>query len=230
MNAPLITLLIAWLITVLIVTRLDTPLARGFRPRLSTLLGSVFVIGSFFFVEWVRFDFVQYFRLGLADLLRELAPDFVGLLGAARLAWLLQVVLGKAALNGWMLTAFAPLWGPWTQGAITFPSVLALAAFIWLPFGATFSGSRLCKLVGVLLATLSLAALVGLAAIIPTIDALGTDDQFNWALLTVLLGAKLEMGPWLTMLGLALLFVGGLIEIGSSRNSAKVEPSERPWP
>lgn len=223
-------LIAVWLVIALAVLRSDTPLAAVSRPRLLPLLGLALIVGSFFFQEWVRFDFIQYLELGLGDLLRDLAPDAIGLLGSAESSRLLGVLLGKATLTGWQLTVFAPFWGFWTQAAIVFPTLLAVATLAWLPLGATYSGGRLCKLVGILLTALSLAALVGLAAAIPAVDALGMKDQFHWAILTVLLGVRLEMGPWLTMLGLALLFVGGLIEVGSSAATKAVEPLETSWP
>ena len=223
-------LIAVWLVIALAVFRSGTPLAAASRPRLLPLLGVVLIVGSFFFQDWVRFDFIQYLRMGLGDLLREFAPDAIGLLGNVESSRLLRVLLGKATLTGWQLTVFAPFWGFWTQAAIVFPTLLAVATLAWLPLGATYSGKRLCKLVGILLAALSLAGLVGLAAAIPAVDALGMHDRFHWAILTVLLGVKLEMGPWLTMLGLTLLFVGGLIEIGSSAASKAVEPLETSWP
>ncbi len=223
-------LIAAWLVIALAVFRSNSPLAVASRPRLLPLLGVVLVVGSFIFQEWVRFDFIQYLQLGLGDLLRDFAPDAIGLLGSAESSRLLGVLLGKATLTGWQLTVFAPFWGFWTQAAIVFPTLLAVATLAWLPLGATYSGGRLCKLVGILLAALSLAGLVGLAGAIPAVDALGMHDRFHWAILTVLLGVKLEMGPWLTMLGLTLLFAGGLIEIGSSAAGKAVEPLETSWP
>jgi hypothetical protein len=225
-----VILIAAWLVIALAVFRSETPLAAATRPRLLPLLGVALIVGSFIFQEWVRFDFIQYLHMGLGDLLRDLAPDAIGLLGSTESSRLLGVLLGKATLTGWQLTIFAPFWGFWIQAAIVFPTLLALATLAWLPLGATYSGGRICKLVGFLLAALSLAGLVGLVAAIPALDALGMHDQFHWAILTVLLGVKLEMGPWLTMLGLALLLVGGLIEIGSSRAGKAIEPLETSWP
>ncbi len=204
-------LIAAWLVIALAVFRSDTLLAAAFKPRLVPLLGVVLIIGSFLFQDWMRFDFIQYLRVGW-DPLRDLAPEAAGLFGMENLTPFLRVLLGAASLNGWQL-ALAPFFDLATRAALIFPSLIALAALVWLPFGASYSSSLPCKVVDVLLAAASILALGGLAIAIPQMDALGVHDQVQWAMLAVLLGVRLEFGPWLTMVGLGLLFVGGMVEI-----------------
>jgi hypothetical protein len=216
-------------IVIVVVLRASTPLANAFKPRLITLLGIVLILGSFFFQDWVRFDFIQYLRVGW-DPLRELAPEAAGLFGMENFTPLLRVLLGAASLNGLQL-ALVPFFGLGTRAALVFPSLIALAALVWLPFGTSYSGSLPCKVVGVLLAVVSILALIGLAMAIPQVDALGVDDQIHWAILAVLLGVRMEMGPWLTMVGLSLLFVGGIVEIMAGSAIGRHDRSqELAWP
>lgn len=222
-------LIAVWLVITLAVFRSGTPLAVASRPRLLLLLGVALIIGSFFFQEWVRFDFIQYLRVGW-DPMRDLAPEVAGLFGMESLTPFLRVLLGAASLNGWQL-ALVPFFGLGTRAALVFPSLIALAALVWLPFGASYSGSLPCKVVGILLAVVSSLALVGLAMAIPHVDALGVHDQIHWALLAALMGVRMEMGPWLTMIGLGLLFVGGLVEIVAGSAAGPLDRSqELLWP
>ncbi len=125
-------------IVIVVVLRASTPLANAFKPRLITLLGIVLILGSFFFQDWVRFDFIQYLRVGW-DPLRELAPEAAGLFGMENFTPLLRVLLGAASLNGLQL-ALVPFFGLGTRAALVFPSLIALAALVWLPFGTSYSG------------------------------------------------------------------------------------------
>lgn len=224
-------LLLAAVIAIIVVgvMRAATPMAVALKPRTITLIGIALILGSFFFQDWLRFDFIQYLRVGW-DPVRDLAPEAAGLFGLESLTPLLRIVLGAATLNGWQL-ALVPFFSLGTRAALLFPPVIALAALVWLPFGASYSGSLACKIVGVLLAVASLAALVGLTVAIPQVDALGVHDQINWALLAVLLGIRMELGPWLTMLGLGLLFVGGMVEIMADSPASRQDRSqELTWP
>ncbi len=181
MSVFLILLLATWLLLVIAMRRVGTSLVAALRPRLVALLGVFLILGSFLFQDWVRFDFIQYLRVGWDPLL-DLAPEAAGLFGIDNLG---------------------------TRAALVFPSLIALAALVWLPFGTSYSGSLPCKVVGTLLAVVSTLALIGLATAIPHVDALGVHGQIHWAMLAVLLGVRMEMGPWLTMVGLVLLIVGG---------------------
>ncbi len=207
MSVFLILLLATWLLLVIAMRRVGTSLVAALRPRLVALLGVFLILGSFLFQDWVRFDFIQYLRVGWDPLL-DLAPEAAGLFGIDNLTPFLRVLLGAASLNGWQL-ALAPFFGLGTRAALVFPSLIALAALVWLPFGTSYSGSLPCKVVGTLLAVVSTLALIGLATANPHVDALGVHGQIHWAMLAVLLGVRMEMGPWLTMVGLVLLIVGG---------------------
>lgn len=229
MSISLILLLTTWLLIAVAVIRSGTPLAIAFRTRLVTLLGIFLILNGFFFHDWLRFDFIQYLRAGW-DPVRDLAPEAAGLFGLESLTPLLRIVLGAATLNGWQL-ALVPFLSLGTRAALLLPPLIALAALVWLPFGASYSGSLPCKIVGVLLAVVSMTALVGLTVAIPQVDALGVHDQIHWAMLAVLLGVRMELGPWLTLLGLGLLFVGGMVEImAGSPVSREDRSQELTWP
>lgn len=229
MSIALILMLATWLLVAVAVIRSDTPLAIAFKSRLIALFGVLLILGSFFFQDWLRFDFIQYLRAGW-DPVRNLAPAAAGLFGLESLTPLLRAILGAASLNGWQL-ALAPFFSLGTRAALVLPALLALAAFVWLPFGASYSGRLPCKVVGTVLAIVSALALMGLAIAIPQIDALGVHDQIQWAMLAVLLGIRMEMGPWLTMIGLALLFVGGLVEIvAGSADEQRDRSQDLIWP
>lgn len=224
-------LLLAAVIAIIVVgvMRAATPMAVALKPRTITLIGIALILGSFFFQDWLRFDFIQYLRVGW-DPVRDLAPEAAGLFGLESLTPLLRIVLGAATLNGWQL-ALVPFLSLGTRAALLLPPLIALAALVWLPFGASYSGSLPCKIVGVLLAVVSMTALVGLTVAIPQVDALGVHDQIHWAMLAVLLGVRMELGPWLTLLGLGLLFVGGMVEImAGSPVSREDRSQELTWP
>jgi hypothetical protein len=83
---------------------------------------------------------------------------------------------------------------------------------IWTPIGATYRGVILGRALGFLIITLGCFSAVGLLLSLPEIDALGYHYEFQVMVLAALLGIRLGSGPWLTLLGLALLILGGRIE------------------
>lgn len=223
-------LIILWLCLAIIVFRIDGALATGFRPRLITLLAAILILGSYFFQDWLRFSFIEYFRAGRGPLI-GLAPDVLERLGLKGLSPLLRVILGTTGLKGWQLM-LVPFYGMGTRLATIVPLAIAILSLCWLPWGTSQAGSRLCKVAGTLMLSTGLVALIALAVSLPDLDAMGVygHTQVDWALLTTLLGPKLGLGPWLTLLGLTLLCIGGLVEIGDPGRREINTPQGDPWP
>lgn len=229
--------MILWLLIILWVglTTLDFKsngtLAIGFRPRLVTLLAVILILGSYFFQDWLRFSFIEYFRAGRGPLV-GIAPDLLEQLGLEGLAPVLRVLLGATGLNGWQLM-LVPFYGIGTRLATLIPVGIAVLSLCWLPWGTSRAGGRLCKLVGSMMLASALIALVALAVSLPDLDALSVygHQQFEWAVLATLLGPKLGLGPWITLIGLALLCVGGLVEIADPGRREDTETmQEAVWP
>lgn len=223
-------LVLLWLCLTIIVFRFDGALAAGFRPRLMTLLAAILILGSYFFQDWLQFSFIEYFRAGRGPLV-GLAPDVLEQLGLGGLAPLLRVILGATGLKGWQLMPI-PSYGMGTRLATIIPLVIAILSLCWLPWGTSRAGGRLCKVVGTLMLLTGLVALIALAVSLPDLDAMGVygHNQIDWALPTTLLGPKLGLGPWLTLVGLALLCVGGLVEIGDPGRREINTSQGDPWP
>lgn len=224
-------LIILWLGLAILVFKSNGTLAVGLRPRLIVLLAVILILGSYFFQDWLRFSFIEYFRAGRGPLI-GLAPDVLEQLGLEGLTPVLRVLLGATGLKGWQLM-LVPFYGVGTRLATLIPVGVAILSLCWLPWGTSRAGGRLCKLVGTVMLASALVALIALALSLPDLDAVSVygHQQFDWALLATLLGPKLGLGPWITLIGLALLCVGGLVEIGDPGRRENTETmQEAVWP
>lgn len=243
MNMPFVLLSVAWLIVAAVVLRNDTPLAIAFKPRLVTLLGVVFVLGSFLFLPWLRVDVAGYMDVPGSEPLKAALPTALSLFGIEQLKDLLDIVQKVTSPNGWQLQAI-PVYDLPTRLAASIPALIGVCTIFWLPWGTTFSGGRLCKFVGAVLVVLSALAILGLVNAIPALDAMVVPG-WQLALLhepwnglpshlpAVLIGIRLSSGPWLTIAGLCLVLLGGLVEIFHTRSkSSGISPDQEQiaWP
>lgn len=204
-------MLMTWMILATIAFARNTRWSVALRPRLTTLLGVALIVGGFF-QPWLRFDFLRYMRWGPGDLLTDLLPEVLQWIGPEPLAKLLSLVERVTSLNGWQVQ-LVPFYHMPTRLAALAPLPLALLALCWTPWGASLAGGRACKVVGVGMAAASLLLLGALVVAAPGLDALGQPRGLEWSLLAVLLGVRVGSGVWLTVAGLALLVVGGVVEV-----------------
>ncbi len=201
---------VIWIALAVMALASDTRFAVGLRPRLLTLLGVALILGGFF-QPWLNLDFLRYVRLG-PDVLTAFLPEVLQQIGPEPVAKVLFLLERVTHLNGWQMQ-LVPFYNVPTRLAAVAPLLLAMAALVWTPWGASLAGSRACKAVGGILTCLSLALLVALTAAAPILDALGQPQQLEWSLLTVLLGVRVGNGVWLTLVGLLLLAIGGVVEV-----------------
>ena len=120
-------------------------------------------------------------------------------------------------LNGVFLNGVFILGSPFlslgAHIAILVPPVLAVLACLAFPFIVSFPGSIFNKIMGALLSGSAFLSVIMLVIIFNHIDDLGTTHHIGWSILAVLLGVHIGIGPFVTLLGLMLLFIGGLVEV-----------------
>jgi hypothetical protein len=219
-----IVLLLFWGFFVLIVLRLETPMAQAVRPRLLVLLGAILTIAAFFFQPWIEFGFLDYI-LPTPEFVKTLAaPEvvivFVERIGMEWFSKLIYIFNIFTEFNGWQIELI-PTFGWGTRLVTIFPVLLAVAAILALPVCATFRGQFLPKTLGLLLLVSCTLNAVLLLIVLPNLDALGIQGNFQWNLFATILGAHISSGPWFCMLGLMLLGLGGVIEIVDSPSGEK---------
>jgi len=211
-----IILLILWGAFLLLALRLDTPLAQGLRPRLITLLGFFLVGGTFFFQPWVKFDFLGYIN-PTPEFLRQLfAGDLINklieLLGVGWISKLLHVFHMFTSFNGWQIE-FIPTLGIWIRFCTLLPLFPFALSIIGILIGSAHRGSLVAHLIGWVLLISGLVSATLLLLALPELDALGIRGHFQWALLATILGTRMGNGPWLCLVGLLLISLGGLVEL-----------------
>jgi hypothetical protein len=210
-------LLIVWGGITIGVTRLDTQIARGLRIRwLTSMLGAVVIIGAFFFQPWIRLDFVEYID-PTPEFLEQLIPKELTLflarhIGVQWISKFVQVFLFFTRLNGWKIQLL-PTIGLFTRAATLLPLLPLALGLLTVFIGSMYRGKFLAKILGYSLIGLSLLSLILLLIVLPDLDALGIRDQFHWSLFAAILGVRLGNGPWLCIVGLLLLCLGGVVEI-----------------
>lgn len=60
----------------------------------------------------------------------------------------------------------------------------------------------------------SLLSVLSLLFVLPRLDAAGSESSFQFSLLATILGVKMGNGPWVCIIGMLLLAVGRVIELG----------------
>lgn len=212
-----IILIIIWLALTALVWRSEAPIARSMRPRLITLLGVVTIWGSFFSLPWVQFDFTAYLDESRLKILTENIGFIGNLIHADKITDFLDIVFNEAFLNGLYIQA-SPFLGVRERIDILVPMFLALFAFVILPWTVYFRGRLFTKVLGIFLSVGALLSFFLLAGVLNEIDALGTTQHAQWALVAALLGVHIGAGPLFTLGGLLLLFAGGIIELFDSND------------
>ncbi len=154
---------------------------------------------------------MRYLDLG-PDLIADILPEAIQRLAPESLAKVWRLVEEFSQLKAWQLQMI-PFYRLGTRLAVILPTLLALLALFWLPFGVVMGGRRISKAIGAVLCGLSLWALIILLGALPELDALGASTQREWSFVVVLLGVRLGNGVWFTVVGLLLLVAGGIVEI-----------------
>lgn len=185
------------------------------RLRWLTVLGVGFVVFAFFFEPWIELDFLSYL-IDIPEVAREAVPGalelLVRLLGWDGTATLFRVLSLFGSLNGWQIH-LVPTYSFGLRLACFIPLLIASACLLWVPIGLTALEKLLSRQVGYFQMFVSLIAMLALLMSLPELDAIGSHSSFQWALFTGLIGAHVSRGPWLTELGLLLLFFGGWLEL-----------------
>ena len=209
-----IILIICWIASIILAFLSDTSLARNLRTRLITVTGIIAILGGFISLPWVQFDFIAYFDESVLSIIVE----NIGLLGnifnIESITDILDKILNGAFLNGVFILG-SPFLSLLDHISILIPPILAAFTCILLPFIINFHGSIFNKIIGVFLSGSAFLGIVMLITTFKHIDNLGTTHHIEWSLLAAILGIHIGMGPFITLLGLLLLFIGGLIEIWS---------------
>jgi hypothetical protein len=219
--------LLLWGLFLLIAVRVDTPLSRGFRIRIVSLLGFVLVGCGFFFQPWIKLSFLDYLDLTPKFLNQffsgGILEKLIDLVGVHWLSKLVEVFHKLTIFNGWQIE-FIPTFNIWIRLSTLLPLIPFFISLPGIIIGSAYRGSPMAKFFGGSQAALSLISAFALLFALPRIDSLGIQNNFQWALLSTILGAHMGNGPWFCLIGLLLLIAGGLIELGDQRlNHSRIE-------
>lgn len=212
-----IILVLSWLAIVVVVLRLQQAWAVALRPRLVTLLGCVVAFGAYFSQAWLEFDIIGYIEIfPLEDMLGLISEGlFALIIEKLGIEWgpkILQLLSDFTQLNGWKIQA-VPTYPLATRACTLMPPVLAFAALLWVPMGVWLRGKRFAVFVGWLMIALNVLGSVSLLLALPSLDALGMAGHFRGMLFSAFLGARIGNGPWLAIIGMLLIAMGGAVEI-----------------
>jgi hypothetical protein len=228
-----ILLLITWGLIALAISRCSCAWARGMQYRIFPLLGVFVVTSAYLFQPWIKFQFIEYL-VNMPYLLKELLPlDIINyLVKWFGVEWLTKTVeifgvITGFSING-LLVQFVPSFGFWTHVWAILPLLLVIPVVLGIIVGPFARGKPPVRFLGGALFCISLVALIGLITSLPDLDALGIHGDFAWLLLSALLGVRLGNGPWITILGLILFAIGGVVEF-SDTASPKEDSKDKSW-
>ena len=222
-------------LVVFVVMRLQTPTALDLQPRLGTVAGIVLVFTAVWFQPWIELDFLAYVD-PTPDAVQEFIPgDLIPMLleqfDGGKSMQILRIFGNMTSFNGWQVQMIPSL-GGWTHLWLFFPSIPFVVALATLPLGLAYHGSSIARAAGGALASLASWSALALFMSLPDLDALGIYGSLQWNLLQALLGVRLGNGPWLCILGLLFLTIGGIVEMTDSRlprSDDKVDSWEQTW-
>ena len=186
--------------------------ASRLRPRLVTLYGIVIIVWGFFFLPWVHLGLISYFDNYLLSTILENIGALGNIVNAGIITEILDKVFNDLSLNGTTILLISLL-GFRSRIAIALPPILAGIALVSLPFTISYAGAMFNKVIGALVSGGAFLNILIFIATLQHIDNLGTTHYIGWALLMALLGVHIDIGPFVTLLGLVLLFIGGMVDL-----------------
>jgi len=198
------------------------------RLRWLTVLGAGLVIFAFFFEPWIKLDFISYL-IDIPEVAREAVPGalelLVRLLGWDVTAKFLHFLSLFGSLNGWQIHLI-PTYSFGLRLACFTPLLVAGTFLLWVPISLTALGKLLSSRVGYFQMFVSFIVMLALLTSLPELDAIGSSSNFQWVLFTGLIGAHVGRGPWLTELGLLVLFFGGWLELAGYTSVISLETDQ----
>ncbi len=191
-----------------------------------TLLGMFLTFSAFFFEPWIVFDFASYLDPTPA-LLRVLIPgDLVVFLiqrfGIEWMGTLVKWFERLTRLNG-VGIHLIPTLGMGTWFITWMPLIPLFISPIVFVLGLFAPSTKFARIGGWILLCFSSFTALTLLLLLPHLDTVGAESNFQLSLLATLLGAHLGIGPWICITGLLLLGVGGLIEIINQTGASQAE-------
>ncbi len=205
-----------WFIGFLILKK-SIPFEQRSLSRMITLLGILLTFLGFFFEHWIELDFLGYID-PTPELIRDIVPSeiviaIVKRIGSEWIGSILDIFDTFTSFNGVTIHLIPTLFG-WIWLA-TWTPLIPLSFSILVPaIGLKSPASGFAKVGGWILLATSLLSVLSLLFVLPRLDAAGSESSFQFSLLATILGVKMGNGPWVSIIGMLLLAVGRVIELG----------------
>ena len=223
--------LLLWLGLVLVLRRLDSIFADAARQRAISILGSFIIIEAFLLEPWVKFDFVSYF-IRVPESVDGFLPKTVKLLGHLFDLEGLPSIIGFLNyifnIKIWQLQ-FLPSISIFVRISTLLPFGVAMLVILYIAIVVIKGRNSGIIWLGIFQVFISITNLLLLTIALNSLDLLGIKNNLDWALLAIILGAKVSRGAFLSQIGLVVLAIGGQIEISSGQGIGNNYPDEEWW-
>jgi len=228
-------LLVAFIVWVWTLTRIDGPFLDSLSYRLPTIVGIVSILGGFWFLPWLSFNPWQYLTF-VPDWAKDLLPealDFVTtVFGSGKLGEILAILNKFTSLPARWLIILMPTLDLWNlvlpRLAIGLPVLVGICALLWLVLSYVMRFRLLTQAMGTGQAIAAFTASVLLLWQVPNIDAWGTSGNLHARFFSLLTGTRIAYGAWIVLIGLFYLVLGGIREFERGRDMARQQPASEP--
>jgi hypothetical protein len=211
-------LLLIILVFAILVATLRLRQDRPYISYLPVVLGTVFVLYSFFALPWISFTPLSYFTEGvLGEVGQEIAPDVLEHLfrwanweDASRV---LKFVMSVGYIPGWALVFAIPSTAILVRATIVVVGLVGFLTVLWLPISFAVRNPSITRSLAFGQSLIAVMSALLLLSQMPTIDAWGTTGSFALGLVALTVGAQMGYGVWVAWFGLILVAAGALLSI-----------------
>ncbi|MCX6031845.1 MAG: hypothetical protein NT169_21405 [Chloroflexi bacterium] len=192
--------------------RASSSRAYSFRRRLPTLYGALAGLFSLT-LPWINFSLLNDLRILPPAILYNLSgalnllSDLLGLKPLGIVAWLLDRTMW---LPGNELILVMPSFHPLARAAIAAPAIVGGISLLTGLIAFLAPGRLGGKIAGGAQFLLALAAFLLLLGQLPVLDQWGVTGDFKTGLLAVSIGVGLDVGPWVALVALLVMTLGGV--------------------